>query len=76
MAENPVKKLETDIKKFLEVYQVLSSEGRAQFEAQMAGSIKDQDERTQKLYHALLEAAKEGKDIAAAIDQMKQATEA
>lgn len=65
-------KLEQDVKKFLEVYKILSSSGKAQFEAQMAGSIKDIDERTRKLYSALLTAAKDGCDINESIDRMKK----
>ena len=75
MAENEsLKRLHADVKKFLEVYKVLSPEGKAQFEAQMAGSIKDQDEKSKKLYYALLKAAKDGKDIAEAIEEMKKVT--
>lgn len=75
MAENnPVQKLQNDIQKFLEVYKVLSAEGKAQFEAQMAGAIKKQDERTKKLYLSLLQSAKDGKGIEEAIQEMKKAT--
>ncbi len=77
MAENnPVQKLHKDIQRFLEVYKVLSSEGKAQFEAQMAGAIKDQDERTKKLYQALFQAAKDGKGIEEAIEAMEKASQA
>jgi len=71
---NPQNKLQAEIKKFLEVYSVLSSEGKAQFEAQMAGAIKDRDERTKKLYQALLQSAKEGKGIEGAIEAMEKAS--
>jgi uncharacterized protein YaaR (DUF327 family) len=75
MAENgSLKRLQDDIKRFLEVYKVLSAEGKAQFEAQMAGAIKNQDEKSKKLYYALLKAAKDGKDIAEAIEEMKKAS--
>lgn len=67
-------KLEQDVKKFLEVYKILSSSGKAQFEAQMAGSIKDIDDKTRKLYRALLTAAKDGCDINEAVDRMKKAS--
>lgn len=76
MAEgNQERRLQSDIKKFLEVYKVLSSEGKAQFEAQMAGAIKDYDEKTKKLYYALLQAAKDGKSIESAIQAMGEATQ-
>lgn len=66
-------KLLQDVKRFLEVYKVLSPDGKAQFEAQMAGSVKDQDAKTKKLYLALLQAAKDGKNIAGAIEEMGKA---
>jgi flagellar hook-basal body complex protein FliE len=74
MAE-PQEKLKQDVKKFLEVYKVLSPEGKAQFEAQLAGSIKDLDEKTKKLYQTLLKAAKDGLSVEDAIQQMKKANE-
>ncbi|KPJ67113.1 hypothetical protein AMJ44_07405 [candidate division WOR-1 bacterium DG_54_3] len=75
MADNDaIIKLQEDIKRFLEVYQVLSPEGKAQFEAQMAGAIKDRDEKTKKLYQALLQAAKDGREIEEAIEEMKKAS--
>lgn len=66
----PQQRLLKDVKRFLEVYKVLSPDGKAQFEGQMAGSIKDQDEKTKKLYHTLLQAAKDGKGIEEAIQEM------
>ena len=70
----PKEKLLQDVKKFLEVYKVLSADGKAQFEAQMAGSIKDQDDKTKKLYGALLQAAKDGQDIDGAVQAMEKAS--
>ncbi len=67
-----LQKLHSDIQRFLEVYKVLSAEGKAQFEAQMAGSVKDQDGSTKKLYFSLLESAKDGKGIEEAIQEMKK----
>ncbi|MFC1568195.1 hypothetical protein ACFL37_00670 [Candidatus Margulisiibacteriota bacterium] len=71
---DPKDKLLEDVKKFLDVYKVLSADGKAQFEAQMAGSIKDQDDKTKKLYGALLQAAKDGKDIDGAVQAMEKAS--
>ncbi|OGB88138.1 hypothetical protein A3J44_00970 [candidate division WOR-1 bacterium RIFCSPHIGHO2_02_FULL_45_12] len=65
--------LNGDIKKFLEVYRFLSAEGKGQFEAQMAGSIKNHDEKTKKLYQSLLQSAKDGKSISEAIEAMGKA---
>jgi len=70
---NPQEKLRQDVKRFLEVYTVLSAEGKAQFEAQMAGELKGKDEKTKKLYYTLLQAAKDGKDIEGAIQAMNEA---
>jgi hypothetical protein len=72
---DPQQKLLQDVKRFLEVYKVLSPEGKAQFEAQMAGSIKGQDEKTKKLYYALLQAAKDRKGIEEAIQEMEKASD-
>jgi hypothetical protein len=69
---DPIDKLRQDIKKFLDVYKILSPEGRAQFEAQMAGAVKGQDEKTKKLYYVLLQAAKDGKEIEDAIKEMQK----
>jgi hypothetical protein len=69
-------KLFHDVKKFLEVYKVLSAEGKAQFESQMAGSIKGEGEKTKKLYFALLQAAKNGKSIEDAVQEMEKAASA
>lgn len=76
MMEDPIKKLQNDIKKFLEVYKVLSPEGKAQFEAQMAGQVKKVDERTKKLYYALLQAAKLGLGVEAALREMQKVSQA
>ena len=72
---NQQTKLLYDIKKFLDVYSVLSPEAKAQFEAKLAGEIKNMDERTKKLYRNLLSAAKDGKGIEEAIAAMKGSDE-
>lgn len=68
-------KLVSDVKKFLEVYRVLSSEGKAQFEAQLIAELNGLDERTKTLYQALLQAAREQRDVTEAIERMKQASQ-
>lgn len=73
---NPADKLKKDVKKFLEVYRFLSAEGKAQFEAQMSGELKGQDERTKKLYYSLLQSAKDGKTIEEAIKQLELSSSA
>jgi len=72
--QNQSARLENDVKHFLEVYKTLSPAGKAHFEAQLAASIKNQDERTKKLYRALLQAAKDGKEIEEAIEAMQKAS--
>ncbi|MFC1571162.1 hypothetical protein ACFL31_01255 [Candidatus Margulisiibacteriota bacterium] len=74
MVEDPSQKLKNDVKRFLEVYFFLSAEGKAQFEAQMAGSLKEVDEKTKSLYLALLKAARDGRSIDEAIAEMNKAS--
>ena len=66
------KKLEKDIRQFLEVYKVLSPEARASFEAQMVAVLKTVDEKTKKLYIALLDSAKDNCEIDDAIDNLNR----
>lgn len=68
-------KLHQDIKRFFDVYKFLPSEGKAQFEAQIAAQIKDKDQRTKNLYYALLKAAKDGTAVEDAIEEMGKAAE-
>ncbi|MBU0687769.1 MAG: hypothetical protein KKB81_08025 [Candidatus Margulisbacteria bacterium] len=68
----PQKKLEKDIGKFLEVYKVLNTEARAAFEAQMESTLKNVDEKTRKLYIALLDTAKDNGDLEEAIDNLNR----
>lgn len=69
----PKKKLEQDINRFLEVYKVLSPEARANFEAQMKATLKEVDDKTRKLYVALLDSAKDNCDFDDAVDNMNRA---
>ncbi|MBI5699656.1 hypothetical protein HZC35_05010 [Candidatus Saganbacteria bacterium] len=64
-------KLEEDIGKFLNVYQILSPQDRAVFEAQLNGAVKNEDGATKKLYAELLSAAKDGVNIDDTILRMK-----
>jgi len=73
--EEKMNKLMGEIKRFLEVYRFLSAEGKAQFEGQMAGSIKKIDESTKKLYQTLLKAAKNGLSVDAAIKEMNKTSQ-
>jgi len=67
-------KLQGDIQKFLDVYKILSPEGKAQFEAQMAAVVKGVDVRTKRLYQSLLSSAREGRGVEEAIQQLQRAS--
>ncbi|MCX5725704.1 MAG: hypothetical protein NT030_00740 [Candidatus Saganbacteria bacterium] len=62
-----------NVELFLEDYKILSPEARATFEAELGSKIKGMDERTKKLYLALIKAAKEGMDRERAIEEMRKA---
>jgi len=66
-------RLNQSIKKFLDVYRVLSPEAKAAFEAQLTSAIRSEDEATRKLYDSLLKAAKEGMDTEDTLKQMHKA---
>ena len=70
--ERDLSKLFSDIKRFLDVYQILSSESKAAFEAQMTSLVEKSDERGKALYAALLQAAKDGRSPEEAVDFMKK----
>ncbi len=73
MAEkNDIDLLEKNIGKFLEVYNILSPPAKAAFESQLAGAIKDKDEKTKKLYLALLRAGKVGMGVKETIEEMEK----
>ena len=69
-------KLEKQIQKFLQVYNILLPEAKAAFEAQMNGHLKNVDDRTKNLYVALLNAAKDGETKEKAIEALYKANEA
>jgi len=72
--ERDLSKLFSDIKRFLDVYQILSPESKAAFEAQMTSLVEKSDERSRNLYTALLQAAKDGRSPEEAVDFMKKST--
>ena len=69
------KKLEQDVKRFLELYQVISPESRAQLEAGINSLSSKLDQKTKALYEALLQTAKLGQGVGEAIDKMGQASQ-
>jgi len=74
MPDEMAEKMEKSINVFLEIYKILSPEGRAQFEAEIAARIKNLDEKSKKLYLALIKAAKDGLAPAEAIEEMRKIT--
>jgi len=70
--KNPEERLEDQVKRFLEVYKVLSPEARVTFEIEIAKKTAVMDERTKNLYNALVKAAREGLSQQEAIEQMRK----
>lgn len=74
MPENPTReKLEKDVRDFLAAYKILLPEAKAEFEAQLNGQLKNTDDKTRKLYQALLNAAKNNDNLEQAIEAMYEA---
>jgi len=69
--KNPQEKLEDSIKRFLDVYRILSPEARIAFEVEIEKKTRDDDDRTKKLYSSLIKAAKAGMNIEETIKEMK-----
>ncbi|OGC22818.1 hypothetical protein A2291_00675 [candidate division WOR-1 bacterium RIFOXYB2_FULL_42_35] len=72
MGQNPNERLQIDVKRFLEVYKVISPEARAQFESQLKSTVISLDEKTKLLYFALLQSAQAGDTVEEAIAKMKK----
>jgi hypothetical protein len=70
---DPKEKLSKDINRFLAIYKILGAEARAAFAAQMDAVIKNTDEKTRRLYLALLDSAKDSCDLEDTIDNMNRA---
>lgn len=65
--------LHKNVDLFLEAYKILSPEARGTFEAEFTSKMKDMDERTKKLYMALIKAAKEEMNRDQTIEEMRKA---
>ncbi|OGC11823.1 hypothetical protein A3K48_04960 [candidate division WOR-1 bacterium RIFOXYA12_FULL_52_29] len=63
-------KLQQEVRGFLETYKYLPPAGRASFEAVLAKNLLGEDERTKKLYQALIEAAKNDATVEGAIEAL------
>jgi len=66
--------LKNDIQRFLDVYNFLTPEAGAMFEAQLAPHLKKTDARTRNLYNALLSSAKDNLGIEDAITRMEESS--
>ena len=66
-------RLVESIKKFSASYNALNQAGKTAFQNQINAQCKKMDERTKKLYEALIEATKEGKNIEKTITAMEKA---
>lgn len=72
-APDPNVKLIESIKKFSSAYGALTPEGKNAFQNQINAQLKKMDDRTKKLYMALIDATKEGLDINKTIATMEKA---
>ena len=63
---------EDQVKRFLEVYKILSPQSRVGFEIEIARKTSLMDDKTRKLYAALVDSAREALGPDAAIVNMKK----
>ncbi len=63
-------KLTEEITRFFEVYNILSPEGKAGFEAQLGPKLNSSDKKTRIFYEILLSAAKDNATAEEAIDRL------
>ena len=63
---------EDQVKRFLEVYKILSPQARVSFEIEIAKKTSLMDDRTRKLYAALVDSAREALGAEDAITNMKK----
>jgi len=70
---DPLDKLKQSIKKFSDSYKTLTPAGKASFQKQLNSQIKTCDDRTKKLYEALVEATQNEANIEKIIQAMEKA---
>ena len=70
---DPYEKLKQSIKKFSESYRSLAPAGKVAFQKQLNVQIRTSDDRTKKLYEALIEATKNESSIEKTIQTMENA---
>lgn len=71
--KDPLVVLRESIKKFSESYRNLSPAGKTAFQKQLEVQLKKEDDRTKKLYEALIEATKNDAGIEKTIQAMEKA---
>ncbi len=71
--KDPLAVLRESIKKFSESYRNLSPAGKTAFQKQLEVQLKKEDDRTKKLYEALIEATKNDAGIEKTIQAMEKA---
>ncbi|MFA5103822.1 MAG: hypothetical protein WC527_01410 [Candidatus Margulisiibacteriota bacterium] len=71
--KDPLATLKESIKKFSESYKGLSPAGKAAFQKQLEMQLRKEDDRTKKLYEALIEATKNEAGIEKTIQTMEKA---
>ncbi len=71
--KDPLATLRESIKRFSDSYKGLSPAGKAAFQKQLENQLKKEDERTKKLYEALIEATKNESGIEKTILAMEKA---
>jgi len=70
---DPFDKLKQSIKKFSDSYKTLTPAGKTTFQKQLNSQIKTCDDRTKKLYEALVEATQNEANVDKIIQAMEKA---
>ncbi|MCX5749661.1 MAG: hypothetical protein NTZ10_05410 [Candidatus Saganbacteria bacterium] len=71
--EDPNTKLVESIKKFAASYRVLTPQGKTAFQNQINIQMKTMDERTRKLYQALIDSTKNDLNVDKTVQEMERA---
>jgi uncharacterized membrane protein YebE (DUF533 family) len=72
-AQNQNEKLVDSIKKFASSYKSLTPQGKIAFQNQINIQMKTMDERTKKLYLALIDATKSDLNVEKTVQEMERA---
>lgn len=71
-SEDPTAKLIESIKKFASSYKSLTPQGKIAFQNQITVQMRTMDDRTKRLYQALIDATKNGLGIEKTIQEMER----